>query len=367
MNNYLKEYRASLKTIGPLFIGSGKEIHKKEYLLNRQTNTIDVIDLVKMYAYMRKKGLFSEFENFFFTDLRKDLFGWLKDHRIMTSEIKGCMKYSIDQSDTVLEKGKPTNIMEFVKDPYGKPYVPGSSIKGMLRTILLSSDIMNNIEKYRLQSDNLKIGISRRAGRNVYCKKEQSSFEVKAFNTLQRPDTRPGDAVNDMLSGLIVSDSDPLEINDLALCQKIDYHVDASEKRFNVLRECIKPGVEIKFRITIDETVCSITRDGIMSAINSFADMYDEAFMLKFKGIKSSDENTVYLGGGVGFVSKTDVYPVFGAEEGISKVMDIFRNTNVPSEHKHIKDRALGVSPHILKMTKYKGRLYQMGECAFDM
>ena len=38
-------------------------------------------------------------------------------------------------------------IISFIKDAYGKPYIPGSSIKGMLRTILLCYDILNNKNK----------------------------------------------------------------------------------------------------------------------------------------------------------------------------------------------------------------------------
>lgn len=39
--------------------------------------------------------------------------------------------------------------MTCVTDPYGNPYIPGSSLKGMLRTILLSKDIDQDQIKYK--------------------------------------------------------------------------------------------------------------------------------------------------------------------------------------------------------------------------
>lgn len=48
MKNYLKSYRIHLKVLGPVFIGSGKELSKKEYLFYKN-NQIAVIDIAKFY------------------------------------------------------------------------------------------------------------------------------------------------------------------------------------------------------------------------------------------------------------------------------------------------------------------------------
>ena len=61
-------------------------------------------------------------------------------------------------------------------------------------------------------------------------------------------------------------------------------------------------------------------------------------------------DETVFLGGGSGFVSKTVIYSLLGEREGVQAVQDIFDKTYVPKEHKHYKDCRLGVSPHVLKM-----------------
>lgn len=53
--------------------------------------------------------------------------------------------------------------MTCVTDPYGNPYVPGSSLKGMLRTILLSKDIAQDQIKYKRDQSQIRSELS--AGR----------------------------------------------------------------------------------------------------------------------------------------------------------------------------------------------------------
>lgn len=43
--------------------------------------------------------------------------------------------------------------MTCITDPYGNPYIPGSSLKGMLRTLLLGRDILQNCENIELIPD----------------------------------------------------------------------------------------------------------------------------------------------------------------------------------------------------------------------
>ena len=56
------------------------------------------------------------------------------------------------------------------------------------------------------------------------------------------------------------------------------------------------------------------------------------------------------------------IYALFG-QEGTRVTTMIFDKTRVPREHKHYQDTRLGVSPHILKCTKYNGKEYMMGQC----
>ena len=359
MKDYLIEYNVELETVGPLFVGSGLELNKKEYILNN--NEILVMNIPKLFEYMKSKKLTDKFEAFFIDDTRKNLRSFLMDNGIKLSWIDTCIKYRLIQPDTYLEKG--TTILEFMKDPYGLPYIPGSSIKGMLRTILLTNELIKNNKGYVLNKKKIEEAIVRAKNNRNILKKEEKEIQTAAFNLLNRNEKKREDAVNDVLAGLIVSDSKPLDMKDMVLCNRIEYHVDGTEKKLNVLRECVKPNKKIYFKLTVDSTICSYTKEDIIDAIECFNKIYNECFRTKFTRISPGKDDSVYLGGGVGFASKTIIYPLFGYERGLDMTVNIFNGTGVSEKHKHNMDKRKGVSPHILKVTKYQGNLYHMGEC----
>lgn len=363
MSGYLKTFRVRLKTVGPVFVGNGKEITKKEYILQNQNKRAGIIDISRMYQLLKKKGLSAKFEDFLMNDPRSDLRHWLQDNQLSIREIESCIKYYLDNADTVLNHGTKIQIMECIKDPYGNPYIPGSSMKGMFRTVLLGAEVINHPDHYDADKINILNQANQKTGRKAYLAREIKQLESNTFCTLNREGTKPLDAVNDNLSGLIVSDSDPLSISDLILCQKVERYVDGTEKRLNLLRECIRPGTEIALNLTIDPTRCSYSVDMIQNAVRVFSDSYYKNFLDAFHGICKPAKDCVYLGGGSGYVSKTVTYPLLGKEDGLNTTIQVFEKTGVPIQHKHYKDRRLRASPHIVKCTHYQGKTLQMGQC----
>ena len=139
MKHALEAYDLEIKAVGPIFVGSGYEIQKKEYaFLNK--NIVGVIDVEKLYQLAKKRYLTTDFENFMLKDVREDLKHWSIRNKISMSELEKCMKYTMNAGDIQMEKGR-MQIMACAVDPYGNPYIPGSSIKGMLRTVLLCAII----------------------------------------------------------------------------------------------------------------------------------------------------------------------------------------------------------------------------------
>ena len=78
---------------------------------------------------------------------------------------------------------------------------------------------------------------------------------------------------------------------------------------------------------------------------------------------------SVYLGGGCGFLSKTEVYPMFGDREGVKNTQEIFRRTlgKQYRQHKHDLDAKRNVSPHVYKLTYYRDQAYEMGKCLISI
>ena len=63
-------------------------------------------------------------------------------------------------------------------------------------------------------------------------------------------------------------------------------------------------------------------------------------------------------------------HPLFGAAEGVTTTVKVMENTMNPKSfaiHKHKNDNRIGISPHILKCTRYNGERYQMGKCRIEL
>ena len=67
MKQAIEKYNLELRVCGPVFVGCGYEIQKKEYLFLSQ-NTIGVIDPEKLYMFAKKRHLSGELEKFMVTD-----------------------------------------------------------------------------------------------------------------------------------------------------------------------------------------------------------------------------------------------------------------------------------------------------------
>lgn len=366
MKQYLKSYQMKLTTLGPVFVGSGRELSKKEYMfLSRKK--VGVVDIERLYPYLQKKDKQKAFDKFLLENPRTDLKQWVTEQKMDMDEIEPCMKYVLDSGDTSLVRGTKTQIMECMKDAYGKPYIPGSSLKGMFRTILLSADIIAHKEKYGSEKNVLASAVNDKKNRNIYLSREEKQVEVKRYYSLNRDQKTRTNAVNDMMSGFIVGDSEPLTMDDIVLCQKVERHVDGTEKNLNLLRECIRPETDVYFTLTIDESICNITMEDLQKAVEIFTENYYRNFLSAFQGMDMPEKSCVYLGGGCGFVSKTIIYPMFEKKMGLTLTKTIFEKTGVPRNHKHDKDAQYGASPHIVKCTRYQGKTVQMGLCSLSM
>lgn len=365
MKQYLKSYQVVMQTEGPVFIGSGRKIEKKEYLFFSGSQA-GILDIEKFYKYLKGRCKTREFEEYMLGGGINNLAlaEWLNKQKIKKEELKPYMKYTLDYSGEETKRMKGLQLMECIKDAYGCPYIPGSSLKGMFRTILLANDIRKSPKKYQKEKDSLKNHALSYGDKNDL-KKDITKIESTAFRTLKREKTGQSDAVNDCLQGFIVSDSEPLPVSSLVLCQKKEFHTNGQTRGLPLLRECIRPGTEICFHITVDTSVCQITSEDLLEAVRCFADSYYDNFAAAFPGFAKPGENTVYLGGGCGFVSKTVIYPMYGKEEGIKVTNNVFKKTlgGLFKTHKHAMDQTLGVSPHILKCTDYQGKTVQMGLC----
>lgn len=362
MKDFLKRYRISLTILTPVHIGSGNKLSKKEFVFLKDCKRVLIPDQLMLFSDLRKRNLIKEYEKYLISDGRNTLMDWLLEAGYQVSDIQKLCSYELDCSEALDQVNRPMEIQSFVKDPYGLPYIPGSSLKGALRTILLAGDILQHSQKYR----NLQREIQRedatwngKPNRN-YLKRKASKAEEICFRSSGDPQDRRKGALADVLKGLRISDSRPLAKEQLTLCQKVDVNVKDTKKPLNILRESLMPGTEVVFEMLIDSSVLKLDLPEIEAAISKASDFYEEVFVSYFMKTPRV-KNEIYLGGGSGYGTKTIAYELLDPAyrvETVSKLMDIrFKN------HFHRQDVQKGVSPHILKCTRYGGQLCEMGKC----
>ena len=364
MGKYLKTYRIELITQSPVFIGDGLSLSKKEYV--QKGKFIYVPDFEKLYQYIRKKGNASGFEDFMLDNFQKDLGKWMDSNRFPTADYEKWTRYKLNIGDVSLETKGRLEIKTFIKDAYGCPYVPGSSLKGMLRNVLQAYIIHKNRNSYASIGEQLETEAESSNGkRNDYLKKQDEQLTNKTFRCLNRDKKDRKNAVNDIMSCVRISDSKPLDVKCLAMCQKIDVFVNGNKKYMPIARECIQPNTKIEFDMTITNEF-PYTIEEIRSAVELFSKEYRENFFSRFNvtelRVQKPSTNTVWLGGGVGYVSKTSVYPLLGYQKGLKTVTAIMQ-ARYQAGDKHKDDILIGVSPRKLKCTQCQGNVYEFGRC----
>ncbi|MFR8335041.1 MAG: type III-A CRISPR-associated RAMP protein Csm5 [Oscillospiraceae bacterium] len=173
---------------------------------------------------------------------------------------------------TVVVSAKKREIQRgFIRNAAGQVYLPGSSVKGAIRTALLLEKMQEELPEK--DEDQRKRVLASR-------KREKEIPEGRYLNLLELR-TRDGkvldDAVNSIMRGLQISDSLPVPDSQMMLSKKVDVNQDGEAHTITCVRECIRPEVELHLKLTLDQSVCkgSITKDSLLAnAADSLADDY---------------------------------------------------------------------------------------------
>ena len=350
-------YEVSVKTIGPLHIGSGEKKNKTGYIYDYGKKTAYMVDERKFLKRVIENNLQDNFESYFIDNKsrQKDLYTWLKG--VGMENFKEFSAYEI--STDSLKKPKRGSLNEIamaMKDKNMNPYVPGSTLKGAIRLAIISELLhgegADNPSKYNFLDEYLRD----RRKRDNYVAWKMKEIEDRAIGVIKKEDKKDKKDINPF-KYLQISDSDPISKDKLILSQKIDVGINKSENNISVYRESIRPGETIKFQMVLDDRFIMDIEE-IKDAIRDFFSDVDYYFLQHF-GFPERKGNYIYLGGGSGYVSKTLTYPIFDEDKGFEYAKRILDRKSPGKGHRHVKF----ASPQRVKMTNYNGKVLEMGLC----
>lgn len=398
-----ENYTFTLETLSPLRIGSGEKLDSKQYYLD--DNHILRLDQRKWTKLLSRKHLVDKYTNAILkgTDLHTFVQNYYRF--INLSELKDAALYQAPVYRLpydLRDRGNTPYIHLFQSDSEGNPYIPGSSLKGAIIASLLAvyyEDIFTDEQRQSFENAVHSMIES------ILDKQKWKAVEAEAKKALKPmfPDLAAkyidpeNKRVIYLLQAIRVSDSDPIQRGQLAVCEKADvYPVDDEpkpngrweilEKNPGIFHESLIPGTKVTFRLSIDEGKLKLFRKDmtakdaikwITNALNDFREKQDYYYTNMFfpraleldkviKNIYPETENHFYFGAGVGWVNKTLTYSIFGNEPDTVGFVADFLDLQF-GRNKHEDDVDLGVSPHKLKCVYYKDERHLMGHCAFSI
>jgi len=217
--------RAEITVLTPLHISSGERIDSSEYLLDECFERVDMLSLVDDPAFNLELYVKSGVVH----DSLK------RRYSLYSAYIHPSTKNSLSAAKKRGARGK-SEVLEHIKS-YINVYVPGSSLKGAIRTALLM---------WALKKDHSLMEHVRRAV--DVCKEGDKgaarSLEKAVFGT---------DPHNDILRALIISDSNELEIHPGVLSVE-DVRVSPLKRgAVQMFVEAIRPNTRLNATLRVDE------------------------------------------------------------------------------------------------------------------
>ena len=268
---FIKNYILTLTANGPLHIGSGQKCKKKEYLHNKSNDIVSFVAADVMMNWIIEHNFVEKYENF----MLYGNYGLLEffQKELKTDpyrQIPGLIQYSAKADPSITSM----DVTPFIKDAMMRPYIPGSSIKGALRTVLLTKMIRDG---GRVQNLSAQTSDKKREAARI-----SSDIENRWLNRLSR-NRDDGSTLNSIMAGISISDSPPLNPEELILCKKIDAAKNGEAHSLPILRESLRPGTVIKCVLTIKPELCGgIDLNYIRGAILEFGSYYKTTFLDKF-------------------------------------------------------------------------------------
>ena len=228
MENVKKDYEIKIETESPIHIGTGESYSSKECILTSKynINCFKRLDLIKFYSKLSDQILKDKFldelinEEFNLKKFGKNNLGLKK-----TKDFDEFVRYSgyrnHDKNDL--------DIDESIKS-LNELYIPGSSLKGAIRTALLFHSITDE--------DNQKFVSWNEKNQQNFLRENDFNYFLKSLLSDEN-----GNAQSDLLRFLMISDSNTFKYPNVFLVRQMRARYD-KEKNFKEIKVGVPTSVE---------------------------------------------------------------------------------------------------------------------------
>ena len=369
MSNILKN-KMKLEVLTPLHIGGAdykSKLDKKEYVFDKDKKTLTLIDNEKFVGFLIKKNLFEKYIAYIENNVNAkvmvqnrniNLLNFLKANNI-DKDIQDFRKKAPIKLDMNIENMNDIKLM--LRNVQGKPYIPGTSIKGALINLLLVDYIIKNRKEFFKEK---RIILSE-------CKKTNEDRSIKGLkNEIKK-------IVKQIEKSIVYGDNKDLEkskkfgisVSDSYSYSntRTNFYQDIDEKRTTkvgedktksmpVAREYIIANSIFDFDITLDIDLLKESKLKIRNIDNLIASLENAmSCLIDVLGDKNSPrtENLV-LGANTGFLQKTIVYALFEDEkERLEVVKKMIHKNQKNAIGNHLNDK---FSPRVLNRIKINNK-----------
>ena len=229
-------------------------------------------------------------------------------------------------------------IMMCLRNSHGKPYIPGSSIKGALMNFLLVDYIVKNRKNYTNEIRD----ITRMKSKPYYQYKGYVSQIISGIEE----DILYGKEGNDKKGhGISVSDTYKSENLRTNIYQDIDEKMEGSRQGYNQMpnyREYITSGSKMSFDISLDFEKLDKGKLNIGSIDDMLSSLKNAADYLVKNTLNQNNKSNIILGGNTGYHQKTVVHALFPEDRERVEVVRLLINNS-----KHNKSKGAAIRYHL--------------------
>ena len=385
MSNRIDHAQLSLTIVSPTNIGGPEKLTTKDYMYNYDAGEVYLLNNYEWFRFLARHNKLAEFEIYMQNEMvrpnGRTMYDWAKNTigaSQLTKDVLGPAISSIMKSSIYNEgrKNSLNDITPQIRGANGEVYIPGSSIKGVIDSAIISHMLRNNKafrsnvqRELRKVLDVYKRKNARSLFKDIF--KMVNQAIIKHIHVLTNNEGKPLKGIlASAFRGISVSDAMPMSAIQTEVLKKEDSCVDEDgTHEISVHRECILPNQMFSFTVTLDT---AITKEIEITSVDQVLEILQEDFNAthdllasKFKKVSSSifkalEPANAYIGSNTGFVQKTIIMAAFTDDEktGIDIIKAILDVNFQKAEHDS-KDRFM--APRAIKLVKWNGHYYEMG------